>query len=319
MRNRKVAILDLGTNTFHILIARINGKSFHTLYREKIPVKIGDKGISDGKISKEAWSRAMDSLYYIRELIDRENIKDIYSIATSAIRNAKNGNSFLSDVKDRIGLHINTIDGDTEADYIYHGVKLGVNLGEKPALIMDIGGGSVEFIIGNNSEIFWKQSFEIGAQRLFDRYHIHDPLQERDISKLYKYLDIELKPLSVAIKELGPDTLVGSSGTFDTLSTIHFIRKKMNRMVGVSEKHIDIEAFHPIHDEIVSKNRTERLQIPGMVPMRADMIAVASCLVNYVIKKYSIKKLIASSFALKEGLLVKLLDSNKNYSYLPKP
>jgi len=99
MSQRKVAILDLGTNTFHILIARVNGQSFHTLYREKIPVKIGDNGISDGKISKEAWSRAMDSLYYIRALIDRENIEDIYSIATSAIRNAKNGSSFLADVK----------------------------------------------------------------------------------------------------------------------------------------------------------------------------------------------------------------------------
>ena len=93
MISRKVAILDLGTNTFHILIARVNGQSFHTIYREKIPVKIGDKGISDGKISKEAWSRALDSLYYIRELIDRENITDIYSIATSANRNAKNGNN----------------------------------------------------------------------------------------------------------------------------------------------------------------------------------------------------------------------------------
>ena len=310
MGSRKVAILDLGTNTFHILIARVNGRSFHTLYREKIPVKIGDKGISDGKISKEAWSRAMDSLYYIRELIERENIKDIYSIATSAIRNARNGNNFLADVKDRIGFDIITIDGDTEADYIYHGVRLGINLGLEPVLIMDIGGGSVEFIIGNSSAIFWKQSFEIGVQRLFDRYHIHDPLKKQDISKLYRFLDIELKPLSVAIGELEPDTLVGSSGTFDTISDIHYIRKKIRREIGVYEKHIDIEDFHPIHEEIISKNRTERLQIPGMVPMRADMIAIASCLINYVIKKYNIKKLVASSYALKEGLLAKLLDSS---------
>ena len=309
MKRKKIAILDLGTNTFHILITRINGQSFIPLYREKIPVKLGQNGISNNRISKDAWIRAIDTLYYITEIIDREKVSDVYAVATSAIRNAKNGDEFLSEVRDRTGLDIKIIDGDEEAELIYLGVREAVELDIEPALIMDIGGGSVEFIIGNRTRIFWKRSFEIGAQRLLDKFHIQDPISQDNIIKLYKYLESELTLLTKAVNRFHPVSLIGSSGAFDTIGDIHCIKNKIKKRIGDYKRLVDTNAFDPIHRELISKNRIERLQIPGMVPMRADMIVVASCLIDYVINQYSINHLIVSSYSLKEGMLAKLLES----------
>ena len=169
----------------------------------------------------------------------------------------------------------------------------------------------MEFILANQFQIFWKRSFDIGAQRLFDKFHRHDPVSKVELESLDDYLDQELTPLYNAIKKYNPDTLIGSSGTFETLSDIYCLRQNIRLETNDTEKPIDILFFHKIFKDIIKRNRVERLQIPGMSEMRADMISMAVALINRIISMHHFTQLRVSGYALKEGLLIKLINEKE--------
>ena len=275
----------------------------HTLYKEKIAVKIGQNGISQGKIAKDAFKRAVHALKVFKTVIDQFEVTHIKGVATSAIRNARNGQALLEKIVSETGIVIDVITGDQEAELIYYGVKAAEVLDHRPQLMMDIGGGSVEFIIGDEQKILWKQSFEIGGQRLIDGFHNIDPIPERAIQALEEWLEKRLKPLIQAMETHLPAGLIGCSGTFDTICEIH--RAKQGGDSGPLMKSFVIpqDSFHAIHQEFISKSRKERLDIPGMVSMRVDMIVVASCLIKFVLDRLGMKHITACSYALKEGVL----------------
>lgn len=296
------AVIDLGTNTFHLFIIEQMNGTINTLYKEKIAVKIGQNGISKGRIAPDAIKRALHTLGVFKTVIDQFQVKDVKGVATSAIRNAANGKDLLAEVKQRTGIHIDIISGDKEAELIFEGVKAAVDIPDNQ-LVMDIGGGSVEFILGNRSETFWKRSFEIGAQRLLDKFHQHDPMPPEDIEAMFGWLQIELKELTDAIQEFKPSGLIGCSGTFDTLSEIHLKRIGEERPQKYKSFDLPIKSYHDIHRDLLIKDKQERLNIPGMVSMRVDMIVVASCLISFVLEHLPIQHLTACTYALKEGVL----------------
>ena len=160
----KVAVIDMGTNTFHLIIVEVEKDDFKIVYREKTAVKIGEKGINHGMITDDAIDRALKTLSKFKEVIDEEEVEQVFATATSAIRNAKNGKGLVALIKEETGIETRIISGIQEAEYIYYGVNKAVEIGDKASLIMDIGGGSIEFIIGTSKEIIWRQSFEIGGQ-----------------------------------------------------------------------------------------------------------------------------------------------------------
>lgn len=308
--DNRIAVIDLGTNTFHLLLASINGDNFQTLYKEKIAVKIGQGGINEGYITEDARERAFAAMESFRGLIDQEGIKMVYATATSAIRNAKNGVAFTEEVFERTGIKIRIISGEQEADYIHYGVSKAVKFGKETSLIMDIGGGSIEFILCNEEQVFWKGSFEIGAQRLLDKFHYHDPIHKEEILNLEKYLATNLQRLDKAIKKYNPTSLIGSSGTFDTLSDIYTFENNIDRDPNQTELPLPLEKYFEIHEEIIHKDRAQRLAIPGMIELRVDMIVVASCLINFILKNYGILSLRVSTYALKEGLLFNIIEEH---------
>lgn len=311
---KRIAVIDMGTNTFHILIAEVLLADFKTIYKEKVAVRIGKGGISHGKITSDAQKRALDTLIYFKNIADKEGASGIYATATSAIRNATNGQELCENIKKQTGIEVNIISGDREAELIYYGVNKALRLGEKPGLIMDIGGGSVEFIIGTDKQILWKYSFEIGAQRLLDKFQNHDPILDSEIKDLNLFLKEQLKPLIEACSEFSPETLIGSSGTFDTLSDIYLSEKNEPRSDTATELPFSLHAFEKIYQQIISKNKTERLQIPGMIEMRVDMIVVACCLVQFIIENCGIKEMRVSAYALKEGVILHTIESFQNKS-----
>jgi exopolyphosphatase / guanosine-5'-triphosphate,3'-diphosphate pyrophosphatase len=184
-------------------------------------------------------------------------------------------------------------------------------LNEQTALIMDIGGGSVEFIICNDQEIFWKRSFEVGAQRLMDRFFKTDPMPMESITAEKNYLADKLRPLTEAIAQYKPTKLIGSSGTFDTLCDIDALRKgdtSRQQTIPPSSK-LSIPDFYSIHEDLLCKTHDERLAIPGMLEMRVDMIVLASIVVDFVLETYNLQEIRVSSYALKEGVLQQMLKS----------
>ncbi len=311
MEQEKIAILDLGTNTFHLLIVEISERGHRVILKEKIPVKIGERGIDRKIITRAAKERAIDAVIRFKTLAERYHVNEIIAIATSAIRTATNGPVFIREIFEKTGISIKVINGAQEAQYIYYGVRQAVELGDPISLIMDIGGGSVEFIIGNSFTVLWKKSFEIGAQRLTDKFHVHDPVNENDLTRLNKYLNKALKPLISALEKYRPTQLVGSSGTFDTLIEIYHRRENVIRNPTLTGYPLSVNSFFEIYQDLVSKNREERLMIPGMIEMRVDMIVMSAALIHFILTKYGFSKIKTSVYSLKEGILYSTLEKKQ--------
>jgi exopolyphosphatase / guanosine-5'-triphosphate,3'-diphosphate pyrophosphatase len=308
---KRLALIDLGTNTFHLLITEVApGEEPNNLVKIKEPVKLGEGGISRGEIAPAAYERALTTLTFFRELIDQYRVTDIRAMATSAVRVAANGAQLVRDIAEQTGISVEVISGDQEAELIYQGVRSAMELGTEKSLIIDIGGGSIEFILCDDETIYWKNSFEIGAQRLLDKFYITDPMEEHAIEAEKQYLEEQLTSLAEAIDQYKPCTLIGSSGTFDTLCDINSLKNGIDRQLdSCPEDELSLSCFYEMYEEILRKNREERLAIPGMLEMRVDMIVVAIILIDYILENYAMNRIRVSAYALKEGMLRQLLQS----------
>ncbi|MDX2189834.1 MAG: exopolyphosphatase [Bacteroidota bacterium] len=305
MRTDNYAVLDLGTNTFNLLILNIGSTSKTILHQDRYAVKIGKGGIHDQIITDDAFNRAVDAVAYFKKEINKHHVplENVKAVATSAFRNAINGVELADKIKEKTGIEVEIIAGEREAELIYYGVKSALTIGDETSLIMDIGGGSVEFIICDENNIFWKKSYEIGAQRLLDIYHKTDPIQSEQIERLYIFLEKTLTDLQKNINLFKPRTLIGSSGTFDTLCEIYLQKNNIDHILDSgTEFELPLNAFGELFLQLVSKNVEERKKIPGMSEMRVDMIVVASCLIDYVLKSFYFNKMRVSFYSLKEGI-----------------
>ncbi len=307
----KIAIIDMGTNTFHLLLAELHGGRYRITLRDHRPVKIGKGGINQGFIPGIALERAVETMSTFKSVIDTQGADAIYAFGTSAIRNASNSADLLHKIKLRTGIDVRTISGDEEAELIFHGIQAAMDLGERASLIMDIGAGSVEFIIGNNTDIFWKQSFEIGGQRLLERFMKHDPIAIDEIDGLDQHFATELQPLLAQLGRLRPGVLVGSSGSFDTLSEMFCIRNRLPYLRESPETPLSPGGFYDIYADLIAKNHEERVCTPGMIDMRADMIVVASCLIRFILQRHCFETIRVSTYSLKEGALARELKRQK--------
>jgi exopolyphosphatase / guanosine-5'-triphosphate,3'-diphosphate pyrophosphatase len=309
----KQAIIDLGTNTFHLLIAEKQpDQPYKTLFRESRPAKIGQAGINQGLITEEGIDRALTVLTFFRQKLDEFGVlpEQVVATGTSAIRVARNQAAFIERVQQTTGIRIQVISGEQEADYIYQGVRAAGALSEKTALIMDIGGGSVEFILGNTSRIFWKQSFEIGGQRLLERFMPGDrsvPISATSLNRLHDFFREQLLPLTNGIHQYQPDVLVGSSGSFDTLVDMWYMHEHGHlpepEQTAFS---LPVSEFYRAYELLISRNHAERMLIPGMIELRVDMIVVAISLIDYILKTYALTEITTSTYSLKEGILSSL-------------
>ena len=306
----RIAVIDLGTNTFNLLISESSkGKELQTLYNEKLPVKLGEGGINSGIIMEAAFLRGIEAMENYAATIIQWQAEKTLAFATSAMRNASNANEFVSIVKEKTGIEIQIISGATEAEYISYGVRQALILSEKPTLIIDIGGGSTEFIIVDHTTILWKQSFEIGTSRLLQRFEPSDPISIYEKSAIVNYLNTELESLWLAAEKYGVTELIGASGSFESLAEL--VNMRFHSLPGLFNKtecEFNLEQCAIISTEILSSTRAERLKMKGLVAMRVDLIVVSAILVEFVINKLSISKMRYSSYSLKEGVLWNLLN-----------
>lgn len=303
---QNVAIIDMGTNTFHLLIAEMGPKP-KILRREREATKIGKGGINKKVITDDGFARATATLEKFKTIIDEYGVRKTLAFGTSAIRNASNGSKLIEIIRDKMGFDARVIDGEEEADLIYRGVRAALELGKENSMIVDIGGGSVEFIIGNQAGVQWKRSFEIGGQRLLEEFQKTDPIGTQDVADLESFLKTQLQPLREQLQHYNPATMVGVSGTFDTLSEMFCARNSVPYYADDSETPFDIEAFPSIFKDLLTHDRAGRLVLPGMIEMRVDMIVVACVLVDVLLKIHSFENIRVSTYSLKEGVLASLL------------
>ncbi len=300
--------MDLGTNTFHLLIVEKTGKGMVEIEHVQDAVKLGEGGINKGLIQPAAFERGINAMKKFGELIRKNDVLQVRAIATSALRNASNGQDFINEVKAQADITIEIIDGDQEAAFIYKGIKAGGCLSDKNSLVMDIGGGSVEFIICNDKKVFWKQSFEIGAARLMDKFHRTDPIPHESITALNLYLNDCLKDLFSATSGYTIDNIIGSSGVFESYAEVIELSKGNPFDLKTTKNYtFNIDELSALIKKIVLSSHKDRIAAKGILPIRVDMIVTASLLTRFVMQKLGIDLIAMSTNSLKEGVLAEMM------------
>jgi exopolyphosphatase / guanosine-5'-triphosphate,3'-diphosphate pyrophosphatase len=300
------AILDLGTNTFHLLIAQVTDSVIDTKVRLQIPVKIGEGGLADGHIQPAAFLRGLDALAQFRIVLNQYGIGETVAYGTSAIRDAKNGKDFIDEALNKFQIRIRAISGEQEADLIYAGVAQSFTLPNERICVMDIGGGSVEFCIGMGSEVLWKKSYPIGAARLLHQFQEVNqyPIDSNQIRLVQEFILKELNELKAALTIYPTTILVGSAGSFETLvDVLQLDFKEVLFPLGIAALEVSIPQFNRFYQAMLDLPINERSTLKGMVDFRVEMIVVASILMQTIISRFQFNRLIASQYALKEGLL----------------
>lgn len=298
----KIAAIDLGTNTFHLIIAEKNGSSFQIIYKTNEPVRLGEDITKDNLIIPIAFERGINCLKEFKNILEKYNVVTVKATATSGIRSAINGQEFVNASKLIAGIEINIIDGEEEAQLIYEGVKLSGAISGK-SLIMDIGGGSTEFILCDEEKLIWKKSYNIGAARLMQKFFKSDPINTIDKNLIFEHLVNELKELKVICDKHQPKTLIGSAGAFETFTAM--IYPDLN-ITTINIAELPLSAYKKLASELINSSHEERTQMKNLIPLRVDMIVMAALQTNYIIENLGIQEIKLSTYDLKMGVLKSL-------------
>ena len=302
------AAIDLGTNTFHLIIAELNGKNIQVIYKTSISAQLGEGGLTDNIIQPKAFERGLLALESFAEVLKTHQVDVLKATATSAVRNASNGARFVQAVKERTGIDIEVISGEEEAGYIFKGVQA-TGMIQGTSLVMDIGGGSTEFILCNADALLWKKSYDIGAARLLQAYFKSDPLSSADREAIISHVQHALQDLLEICKQYKPETLIGSAGAFESFATMLKIRK--GESVGaLTSAALDLEAYRELAAGLIQSTHAKRAQMPGLIPLRVDMIVIATLLVDFILENTGISHLSLSTNDLKMGVLQTLADKH---------
>lgn len=301
----RLAVIDMGTNTFNVLVVESSLESKPSmLYHNKVGVMLGKGGINEGFITKEAFNRAIDAVGHLLAEIGPYNVDKVKAFATSAVRSASNGTQLVSEISSKYNIDVEIISGDREAELIYKGVC--ASLSEpvsQTSMILDIGGGSNEFIICNADGILWEHSFPLGMSRIIDKFQPLEPITPDEVARIESYLSEGLPLLWTAAEKYRPKELLGASGAFDTIRDLLYpVRTAKSPTAPVP-----YDAFESLHDRLLKSTLSERLVMEGMDCLRAEMMVVSSILVNLVLNKTGIKTIIQSDYSLKEGAVAELL------------
>jgi len=292
----RVGIIDLGTNTFNLLIADTTSTSFQVICNVKEGVALGMGGITRNTISEEAQERAFMAFAHFFEVCKAYKVEEIMGFGTSAVRGAENGYSFTAELYKRFSIEVEIIDGLEEAELIYQGVSWSYNF-ERPSLIMDIGGGSTEFIRVKTGEERQSCSLNIGVSRAIQQFPCSDPLTEEEKTTLINWFEEE----GEILKDFGDaEVLVGASGSFETFYEMFH---QQSFPEGIETQEMTIEELRNELDWIISSTLDEREKHPYIIPIRRKMAPIAALKTRWVLDKFNIQSLVISPCSLKEGVL----------------
>ena len=303
--SQRYAIIDLGTNTFHLLIASKGQSGFLDVQqRQQRPVKLMSNGFTEGQIPQDAYDRGIEAIRAFSRELEAQHAQLIKVLGTSALRSADNAFSFLNRAETLLNCLVSLIDGDEEATYIYHGTREAVGLGRAYSLILDIGGGSVEFIIGNKEGLAWKRSLEIGAARLIARFPHDFPMTAEQKQAVRSYLDEQLSPVLPAIQAYQPADLIGASGYFETLVNLEYQEVRSDKIGQMPLRYeLTLDRFQQLEEMVMSRTTQELYDLPGMEAFRVPMMGVSSLLVRYLLDQLPLNTIYYANYAMKEGAL----------------
>jgi exopolyphosphatase / guanosine-5'-triphosphate,3'-diphosphate pyrophosphatase len=301
----RLAAVDVGSNSIHMVIAQADPDGgVTTLWRMKETVGLGRISFPSRKLSADAMDRAFKALERFQQAARQRNCEKLIAVATSAVREATNGGEFVERVRRQLGFFLKVVSAREEARLIYLAVRHAMPLDNKPHLIIDIGGGSVEFIVGDETKAALLESRKLGAARMTAQCIKSDPITEDERRKVQRVYDRELAPLVASIQKLKPVSCIGTSGTLENIAAM-CARGETGNGTGLGV--IERAPFMKLLDQLVSSRSEERSRIRGLDAGRKDQIVAGALLVGELFKRLNLKKIELCPAALREGILLDYL------------
>ncbi len=308
---KRIAAIDLGTNSFHAVLVDIYPDgSFRTIDKLKEMVILAEKGM-DNKLSDDAMERGLEALKRIKFLCDSQGVEEILAYATSAIREARNGGEFIQRTIDEVGIKARAISGKMEAEMIGLAVRHSIAMDEEMVLMVDIGGGSVEFIVGNNEEFIYYNSLKLGVARMSAKFVYHDPITEEEIEKLNAHYREALKEIAEVVEKYSVKTMIGSSGTMENIAAMIAERNSISSAMTLNELVFHDDEFLPFYDNFITLNKKERKKEKALDEKRIDIINPGMVLVKYLLDEFNIQNIKISEAALRDGMIIKYIQKEK--------
>jgi exopolyphosphatase/guanosine-5'-triphosphate,3'-diphosphate pyrophosphatase len=292
------ALIDLGTNTFNLMIADITSDGqIRIQHSEKEGVALGMGGIHEKRIAPDAIERAVSCLGRYVATCHSKGVTDIRAIGTSAIRDAENRSELINRVREELGLHIEVISGLVEAQLIYRGVHQTMDF-EEAGVIMDIGGGSTEFILADEGGVIDMDSFNIGVSRIYQLFQFSDPMSSEDILTLENYLD---SACGSFLRSLNSQILIGASGSFETF--FELMHERPFTSEGRAHE-VQYDHFIEMLTRIIASSQAERNENPHIISIRKRMAPLAAIKTRWVLRQLHAKRIFISPYSLKEGAIL---------------
>jgi len=305
----RIAAIDLGSNSFHMVIVESRSGGFHVIDREKEMVRLGERTLSRGRLSAAAMRRGLDALREYKRLADMHGVDKLLVAATSAVREAANGEDFLEHVAGEIGFYPQVVSGEEEARLIYLAALHSVNFEGGRTLVLDIGGGSVELAMGAGSQVEWAVSEKLGVLRMTERFVGSDPLVARDERRLVGHAREVMEPHAARARAEGFDLVVGTSGTILALGAMATEAGTLPE----SLHHVTVPAaaIHALRRRLVATTLKGRRRLPLMDERRADIIVAGAVVLDEILEALKAKEIVLCDWALREGLLLEYLTGHK--------
>ena len=310
----RIAAVDIGTNSIHMIVVRVRPDlSFEVIDREKEMVRLGAGGLDGRSLTPTAIKAALQTLSKFRRIAESNGVDEIVAAATSAVREADNGGDFIAQVAESTGIDVRVISGTEEARLIHTAACYGVDTGGTPAVVIDIGGGSVEVSLGTAQNVSQGRSFKLGVIRLTERFVKSDPLSARDERRLTKYINKEIGPYLDGIARRRFDRVIGTSGTILSLGSLALSEASGTRPEDLRNRRVPVKTLSKLRRRLTELDLEARLHIAGLDPRRADIAVAGSILLDCVLRRLGADELTLCDLALREGLVLDYIQRNTGH------
>ena len=308
----RIAAIDIGTNSLHMIVVQVRpDRSFEVVDREKEMVRLGSGGLGGRALTETTTTAALQALSRFRRLADSHDVDEIVAAATSAVREADNGREFLTAIHQRTGIHVRVISGSEEAKLIHRAAVYGVDVAAGAAVVIDVGGGSVELTLGTAEQVRIAHSAKIGVIRLTEQFVRTDPIAESDARRMIRHVGAEIADVVDRIARFGFDRVIGTSGTILSLGALAVGGGRAGGSGDLRNRRVAAKQIRRLRRELGGLTLAERLRIPGLDPRRADLAVAGSIVLDTILRRLGARELTLCDLALREGLALDYIRRNQ--------
>jgi exopolyphosphatase / guanosine-5'-triphosphate,3'-diphosphate pyrophosphatase len=299
-----LAAIDIGTNSVHLVVARaVDADRFEILAREKDMVRLGSGGGEMKRLEPDAIDRGVAALGRHRAIAEALGAP-VRAVATSAVREAANRHEFLRRAREEAGVIVEVISGFEEARLIHLGVLQALPVYDRRVLVIDIGGGSTEVVVGEQEDAVVARSLKLGAIRLTDHFLADEPLKAKAVTRCRRHVQGVLAPLRREVERAGFDVAVGSSGTIESIAIMALAARGEEPTQTLNQVAITAKEISAVVESLVEAPTVrERRRVPGLEARRADIIVAGAIVAEELVTALGAEELLVSEYALREGVL----------------